>query len=136
MKIVFSKINRFYAKLYFLGHSRLSKDDKDAFIEVLLFIAFCQSNNFLTIVNIILLMSEITFENSLKWFYVLIFLVFFILNYIFYEHKKNNLEILSNRKIYIDRYMLLKALLYLAISSTLFVISMVKYIEFAYSFKS
>lgn len=129
MRKIFSYVRFFYDKLYFSGHSRLHKKDSDSYIEIILFISFCQSNNVLTLFNLLFLFTNLTFGFSLKWFYFFIFVLIYGINYYHYEYRKNKNDIIKNKERYSDRYTLIKALFYLLISSLLFLKSMVMYID-------
>ena len=129
MKKIFSYIRFFYDKLYFSGHSRLHKQDSDSYIEIILFISFCQSNNILTLFNLLFVFTNLTFGFALKWFYFFIFALIYGINYYHYEYKGNKNTIVKNKDQYYDRYTLMKALLYLLISSLIFLKSMIMYID-------
>ncbi len=67
-------------------------------IPVLGFISFCQTNNFLLIINIIMIVIKPNINYKINNVYFISQIIFYILNYRYYQTKKIGLEILNQPK--------------------------------------
>ncbi len=111
-----NSIKLFFDKLFFYGYWRLRNKESNPEIMPILFISICQSNNILTLFNLVLLILDTKIP------YQFIIVAFFIvvgLNFYWYiiKRKKENIILDSNLR---DKYMLFKSIFYLIISSFLF----------------
>ena len=114
------RLKLFFDKLYYSGYWRLKKRDGSPEIMTMVFISLCQTNNILTIINLLLLFTN--FNNIPLEYLIIVFLLISGLNFYFYEIKERKVEVLANTNLKDDK-MLFKSLVYLILSSFFFFFS-------------
>lgn len=114
------RLKLFFDKLYYSGYWRLKKRDGSPELMTMVFISLCQTNNILTIINLLLLFTN--FNNIPLEYLIIVFLLISGLNFYFYEIKERKVEVLTNTNLKDDK-MLFKSLVYLILSSFFFFFS-------------
>lgn len=120
------KLKLFYGKLFYYSFKRISKRDSNPEIMIIGFISFCQSNNLLTIVNLLIMFTEINIR--LKFIYIGLHFFMFGINFYHYDYKGFSKKILNKENIYYQKNMGIISFAYFLLSVFLFFKTIPKFI--------
>ena len=114
----------FFDSLYFILYSSSKKTNGAPEIPVLGFISFCQTNNVLTILNLLFYTLNFNVIYKIHHYYFILQILLYIINYYYYETRKNGELILRDKNILIIK----PYLIYLYIIISIFLTGLTYYI--------
>ncbi len=115
---------KFFASLYFELYSSSKKTNGAPEIPVLGFISFCQTNNVLTLLNLLFYTLNFNVDYKIHHYYFIFQILLYVTNYNYFETRKNGELILRDKNIVI----LKPYLIYLYIIVSVFLTGLTYYI--------
>lgn len=90
---------KFFNSLYFNLYTLSRKKNAAPEVPVLGFISFCQTNNILSLLNLLFYILNFNTDYKIHYYYLVIQLLIYVANYLYYEKNDNGALVLKGENV-------------------------------------
>ncbi len=94
----------FFNSVYYYLYNKSKRGNAVPEIPVIGYVAFCQANNLILLVNLFLILGNFKIIFEVHYTYLVFNIVLYIANHYYYQTKKKGKEILQDKKYILKRH--------------------------------